>query len=330
MSNSGAGGGERTEKATPERLKKARQDGSIGKSQDLSGWVVVGAGAVMIPMAMDNAWNAFQDQFVAVRRVAADPDPQLVKIALGDALGSVVPSVQMLLAAVFLAAIVAQVGQGGLHLKKFKARFQQFNVVAGLKRNFGLQALWNGVKALLKTAVIGAVLYGIVVGMLPFVQTSGRLSLPGLLDEVSGRLSLLLIVAVAAGLVLSALDVFVTARRNRMMAAIPDADVVVVNPTHIAVALKYEAGKGAPKVLAKGRGTIAQKIRDLANDNKVPIVQDVMLARTLEKTCKVGQEIPEDLFESVARVLAFVMSLRRRGAAAGFHRAPGAAPVPEE
>ena len=55
MSNSGAGGGERTEKATPERLKKARQDGSIGKSQDLSGWVVVGAGAVMIPMAMDNA-----------------------------------------------------------------------------------------------------------------------------------------------------------------------------------------------------------------------------------------------------------------------------------
>ena len=368
MSNSGAGGGERTEKATPERLKKARQDGSIGKSQDLSGWVVVGAGAVMIPMAMDNAWNAFQDQFVAVRRVAADPDPQLVKIALGDALGSVVPSVQMLLAAVFLAAIVAQVGQGGLHLKKFKARFQQFNVVAGLKRNFGLQALWNGVKALLKTAVIGAVLYGIVVGMLPFVQTSGRLSLPGLLDEVSGRLSLLLIVAVAAGLVLSALDVFVTARRNRkhtrmtkqevkdeakrsegdphikgqrrsiqmamsrnrMMAAIPDADVVVVNPTHIAVALKYEAGKGAPKVLAKGRGTIAQKIRDLANDNKVPIVQDVMLARTLEKTCKVGQEIPEDLFESVARVLAFVMSLRRRGAAGWFHGAPGAAPVPEE
>ena len=73
--------------------------------------------------------------------------------------------------------------------------------------------------------------------------------------------------------------------------------------------------------MAKGAGAIASKIRDLATEHRVPMVQDIPLARSLYRNCEVGQEIPKDLYTAVARILAFVMALKRRGAAAGMHRA---------
>jgi flagellar biosynthetic protein FlhB len=107
--------------------------------------------------------------------------------------------------------------------------------------------------------------------------------------------------------------------RNRMISAVADADVVLVNPTHVAVALRYEPGKSAPRVVAKGAGIIAARIRQRAEAGRVPIVQDIPLARTLHAACELGQEIPVELYNAVARVLAFVMALRSRGAAHGVH-----------
>ena len=109
---------------------------------------------------------------------------------------------------------------------------------------------------------------------------------------------------------------------NRMMAAVADADVLLVNPTHVAVALKYDAEKGAPRVVAKGQGAIAAKLREKAMEHRVPMVQDIPLARALHASCEVGQAVPAQLFTAVARVLAFVMQLKSRGVASGTHR-PG-------
>jgi len=105
----------------------------------------------------------------------------------------------------------------------------------------------------------------------------------------------------------------------RMMAEVAGSDVIVTNPTHIAVALKYDPVKGAPRVVAKGSGSVAERIKALATGHRVPIVRDVPLARTLHRVCDLGDEIPAELFEAVARVLAFVFGLRRRGSAAGEH-----------
>jgi flagellar biosynthetic protein FlhB len=111
--------------------------------------------------------------------------------------------------------------------------------------------------------------------------------------------------------------------RNRMMAAVAGADVIMLNPTHVAVAIKYEPGRSAPRVVAKGAGEMAARIRERAADNRVPMVHDIPLARALYAACDVDQEIPEELYGAVARVLAFVMSLKRRGAALGVHRMAG-------
>lgn len=99
--------------------------------------------------------------------------------------------------------------------------------------------------------------------------------------------------------------------QKRMMQEVPQADVVITNPTHVAVALKYEmGGSGAPKVVAKGLDNVAQKIKEIAKENDVYMHEDVQLARALYKQCEIGQEIPEDLFKAVAQILAYVYKLR--------------------
>ncbi len=100
---------------------------------------------------------------------------------------------------------------------------------------------------------------------------------------------------------------------RRMMADVPTADVVITNPTHFAVALKYEmGGQGAPTVVAKGADRVAQKIKEIAKEHDVPIHENVMLARALYKSCEVGDEIPPTLFKAVAEVLAYVFKLKNQ------------------
>ncbi|XHS76686.1 flagellar biosynthesis protein FlhB [Burkholderiaceae bacterium UC74_6] len=109
--------------------------------------------------------------------------------------------------------------------------------------------------------------------------------------------------------------------RNRMLAAVPKADLVVMNPTHYAVALSYVEGKmGAPKVVAKGADLLALKIRDIAKDSKVPVLQSPVLARALYAHAKLDHEIPAALFTAVAQVLAYVYQLK--AALAGRGRVP--------
>lgn len=101
------------------------------------------------------------------------------------------------------------------------------------------------------------------------------------------------------------------AARKRMMEAVPKADVIVTNPTHIAVALKYEAGSRAPVVVAKGAGFIAEKIKEIARENKVMIMENKPLARAMYKMVEIGKEIPSELYQAVAEILAYVYKLKR-------------------
>ncbi|MGE4337521.1 MAG: flagellar biosynthesis protein FlhB [Pigmentiphaga sp.] len=120
------------------------------------------------------------------------------------------------------------------------------------------------------------------------------------------------------------------AARGRMMSEVPKADVVVTNPTHFAVALRYDAGAmSAPRVVAKGTGLIAQRIRDLAREHQVPLLEAPPLARALHRHVELDQEIPTALYTAVAEVLAWVFQLRTaRDAGSPEPDAPAALPVP--
>ncbi|WNB85227.1 EscU/YscU/HrcU family type III secretion system export apparatus switch protein [Cellulomonas sp. ATA003] len=359
---SGGGGQDKTENATPKRQKQNRKDGALQRSQDVSAWLGMGAAGVMLSVVLTAGSEAAVDQLQAVRDVVANPDPALALRAVGDGLGSVLLTVAPLMAVVVVAAIVSAAAQGGLHIstKKLKPTFKPLNILAGLKRLVGVQTWWQGGKSLLKTVVIGVVLTTVVQSITPILLASGGLSLHAVLDVAGNGIATLMRTAVVAGIGLAIVDVIFVGKqnrkktkmtlkevkdenknsegdpllkgairskqlamsRNRMMAAIGDADVVLVNPTHVAVALRYEPGTGAPRVVAKGAGHVAARIRAEANDKRVPLVEDIPLARALHAACELGQEIPAELFTQVAKVLAFVMALRRRGAAQGTHRVP--------
>lgn len=99
---------------------------------------------------------------------------------------------------------------------------------------------------------------------------------------------------------------------RRMMTKVPTADVIITNPTHIAVALKYDATLPAPQVIAKGADLIAEKIKEIAKSHSIPVVENKPLARTIFKTIKIGQIIPRELYVAVAEVLSYVYKLKRR------------------
>ena len=349
--------GERTEQATEKRMKEVRSKGQLSKSQDLTAWLGIGAAAVMMPSTIDRAAEAANDQLFSIPAVIRNPDPHEALRVLGDGLGSMGASLLPMLGVVLVAVFLGAAGQGGINFRKFRGKFEQFNLVAGMKQTFGTQALWQGVKALLKTAVVGLVLYLVIQGLVPVLMTAGGLSVASLLASASGGIGALIQYAVVAGIVLAAADVWVVLRRNRkrtrmtkkevkdehknsdgdplvksqrrsrqlsmsrnrMIAAVGESDVVLVNPTHIAVALRYEPGKAAPKVTAKGAGHIAMRLREEAEAKGVPLVRDVPLARSLHAACDVGQEIPVELYSAVAAVLAFVMQLKARGSSGGTH-----------
>lgn len=341
-------------------MREVHEKGQMGRSQDLGAWIGIAVAALMIPAAIGNAAAAGQDQLLAVQRVIEDPELGAVQALLADALGSMGATLGPMLAVVAVAVLAAAVTQGGVHFRKMTPQPDHFDPIAGLKRVFGTQALWNGAKALLKTAVVGLVLWFAVQGLMPVLMTSGSLPLSAVLEAAAAGSGTLLRAAIVAGLVLAALDVFVVIRRNRkrtmmtkrevkdenkrsdgdplvksqrrsrqlamsrnrMIQAIGTADVVMTNPTHYAVAIKYEPGKSAPRVVAKGAGPVADVIRARAEEERVPIVRDVPLTRALHATCELGHEIPVDLYTPVARVLSFVMALKARGTAAGTHAPP--------
>lgn len=362
-----SGGDDKTEKATPKRMRELRRDGSLQRSQDLSAWVGIAAAVLTLPMVISSGSDAAREQFASVAVLAHTPDAAVATQVLRDAMMSMMTTMAPMFGAVVVAAIVSSAAQGGLHFspKKLKPSFKGFDPVQGMKRVFGMQAWWNGVKAALKAAAIGIVLYTVVQGLVPVLLGSGAHSLESLMHTAIGGTNSLVKTAVFAGLVLAGADMLVVMKRNRkqtrmsrkeimdehkqsegdphlkaairsrqiamsrnrMMAAVTHADVVLVNPTHVAVALRYEPGTGAPRVVAKGRGHVAARIRKVASDNRIPMIQDIALARALHSACELGQEIPPHLYTAVARVLAFVMALKRRGAAQGMHVNPHAQAV---
>jgi flagellar biosynthesis protein FlhB len=355
-----AAAGEKSEKATPRRLKKARRDGQIGNSPELGSWLSVLAASFVLPAVARSLMSTAQTSMVQVGATIQNPD-------VGEALGMTrstllhgVTALAPLALLVLVTSVASAAGQGGIWFasKLLVPKVNRLNPLKGLKRMFGTHGVWALVKSLAKLAVLCGVAYMSVRQLVPQLTASGSLPLSAVLGTATDAALRLVRFGAAAGLLMALADVAVVRRRNnkqlkmtkhevkeehkssegdpllrgairsralaisrnRMMADVPSADVVVVNPTHVAVALKYEANRGAPRVVAKGADHMAARIREVAERNRVPMVQDIPLARTLFSTCDIGQEIPADLYQAVATVLAFVMRLRRKGSAAGMHR----------
>lgn len=352
--------GEKTEKPTERRRKESRKEGQVPRTQELGGWASLLVVGMAAPTLLARELSALQDLMVTCLTMGDQATPSRALALVGRGGAHILYALVILGCSVMLVSVGAALAQGGLYFatKSLKPKFSKLDPIKGAKRIFGPQALWEGAKMLLKSAFVGLVIYLGIRSIMPLI--GGLVPIRTVLDTVSGHALGLVRNVAFIGLGMAAADYAMQRRRvgkqvrmtkeevkqehkqsegdpmlksairsrqlaaarNRMMADVPTADVVLVNPTHVAVALRYQPERGAPRVVARGAGAIAVRIRALATDERVPLVRDVPLARALYRSTKVGQEIPPELFAAVAQVLAFVISRRTQGQRGGEHRTP--------
>ncbi|SFF43888.1 flagellar biosynthetic protein FlhB [Fontimonas thermophila] len=364
------GGQDRTERATPKRLRDARKRGELPRSRELASLIVVGAGVLTLMLL----GNAIAHGAARWMQRALSPDPAILEhpdgmiahlaTLLRDGFSIALP----LLVAGFAAGVIAPLVLGGWNfsLQALTPRFGRIDPLKGLGRMFSGASLVELLKTVLKAGLLGAIAAVYVYTHLDHLMVLGREATESAIAHGLG-LALGALAWLGAGLLLiAAIDaphqLWSYARRlrmtrqevrqeykeaegspevkgrlrrlqqevaqRRMMDAVPTADVVVVNPSHYAVALKYESGRmRAPRVVAKGVDLIALTIRELAGRHKVPIVSAPPLARALYRSTRLGDEIPANLYAAVAQVLTYIYQLRNWRSQTGPAGRPPAPPV---
>lgn len=365
---------ERTEPASPRRLEKAREEGQVARSQELTTFTLLIAASsslwVIGSIIIQKLSAVLESGLRMEQEVAFNPAlllPRLFQLAL-DGLLAIAP----LLGWLVIIALVAPMLLSGW-LFSSKALFpdlKRLNPVNGLKRIFSSRGLIELVKAIAKVMVIGGVAAGIIWSHKQDVLDLVGMPLDTSLISMSRLIGLTFILIVGAMLLIVVIDVpfqiwnharqlrmsredlrkeakedegdpQVKGRirnmqrqiaRRRMMAEVPKADVVVTNPTHYAVALKYQdRSMRAPKVVAKGTQLIAARIRELADEHHIPVLEVPPLARALYHHVELDTEIPETLYTAVAHVLAYIFQLKRYQTTGGIApQLPSEIAVPEE
>jgi flagellar biosynthesis protein FlhB len=365
---------ERTEPASSRRLEKAREEGQVARSRELSTFLLLFAGGAGSWWFGGHAIVEFRGWLA--RALTFDPrlafDTSLATDRLtgfaGDALLIIAPLLLLLLAAAMFSPLL--LGGWLFAPRALVPDFSRMDPLKGITRMFSTHGLTELGKALLKAGLVAAFAAWIV-----HANTASVFALFSQTPEsgiaMAGEIVVSSFIAVVCALALiAAIDVPIQiwthasklrmtredlrqehkehegdpkikarirtlqrdAARRRMMAEVPKADVVVTNPTHFAVALAYRNGEmRAPRVLAKGAGHVAQRIRELASECGVPMLEAPPLARALYRHTEIGDEIPEQLYNAVAEVLAYVFQLKRsRNFGAPAPSVPGNLPVPAD
>ncbi len=230
-------------------------------------------------------------------------------------------------------------------------KLDKISPLAGLKRMFSMRSLAEFVRGLLKLAVVGSVAMFLILPEVAHLNKLIGMEMMQLLGETKALLAKLLIGVVSIVAAIAAIDVIyqrlqhmremrmsrqeikdefketegdplvkgrlrqlrMERTRRRMMAQVPQSDVVVTNPTHYAVALKYDPGSmAAPKMMAKGVDQVAQKIREVAKEHGIPIVENPPLARGLFAAVDVDEEVTPEFYKAVAEVISYIFKLKRR------------------
>lgn len=342
--------GEKTEQATPKKLRKAREDGQVAKSVEFSGAFVtisVLVGVVVLLTTIVGQFAAFLR--ATIELAFSNPDP-VAQLQLGASIWAytIIPILLIgFVAALFIAYV--QVGPG-LSIKAVLPDGSRLNPAEGFQKMISPDRLVELVKMVVKLGLISVIAYSAFWDALPEVLRIGTVpfeSAMAIFSElvfrslgfVSGALLL-----IGGGDFLwqrhqfakkmrmskqevkdeykeSEGDPFVKAQRKRMHQAlireagirnVKVADAVVVNPTHVAAAIRYDDDQHeAPIIIASGYGETAERIREQANRHEIPIVRDVALARSLAEL-ELLEEIPESLFDAVAAVLRYVYSLQEK------------------
>lgn len=345
---------DKTESPTAHRLEKARKEGQIPRSRELTSVLMLLAGLLILWLGGTQMTERLASMVASGFRFdhSMVSDDKVIISHISSLIGQAVLALLPLMAGLVIVAMSAPMLLGGISFssKSLKVDVTRLNPLSGLKRMVSAQTWAELLKAILKAVLVGGIA-GWYIGshwdeMLRLISESpvkalhhglmmiavcSVLIMPGLLPMVGFDIFWQLYSHFkklrmsrqeirdehkqnegdphVKGRIRQAMR---AAARRRMMSDVPKADVIVTNPTHYSVALQYQEGKmSAPKVIAKGTGDIALKIRELGKAHRVPVLEAPPLARALYRHTEIGQLIPGALYAAVAEVLAWVWQVRR-------------------
>jgi len=343
---------EKTEEPTARRLSKAREEGQIARSTEITIAASVISVAIYIYLfgnsLLGNVANIFAQGLVFDSLAVLEPQVAAGRLAdaMVEALFTILPI--LILTGVVVLACSGLIGGYNFSWKSLQPKASKFNPIAGFKRMFGMQALVNLGKSIAKFLLVGGVTYFLIdASITEFAEISLMALEPGLTASASILTTAFLVAS--STLIISALidapyqvyqhnqkmkmslkdvkderkdtegspEVKQRIRQKqreasaaRMLDAVAEADVVITNPEHFAVALAYDpSSEDPPKVVAKGADLMAERIRERAGEEGVPLFQSPVLARALFFTTEIEAFIPEPLFEAVAQVIAYIFNI---------------------
>jgi flagellar biosynthesis protein FlhB len=345
--------GSRTERATPRRLERAREEGSVVRAHAVAGAAVLAAGAALLLLAGSKLVEMLETSL----RLGLTLEPEMMRepSRLVAVAGTVVrPGMMILVPFLLILAAVGFVGDvivGGwiISAKPITPDFTRIDPLKGFRRLFSRAALAEIVKALVKFIVIGVIAAWLMKSWIADFLHVAAESWPYAPRHVAALSGEVFVILAAALAVVTVLEVpwqvwqhrdqlkmsrqeikdeqkeqegspqtkrrirglRIKLARARMMTEVPKADVVVVNPEHVAAALSYREDRmRAPRLVAKGSGLIALRIRSVAEEHGIAAVEAPPLARSINRFVDLGDEIPVGLYRAVAEVLAYVYKLR--------------------
>ncbi len=343
---------DRTEKATPKRRQKSRDEGSVARSVDFDASLLLW-GNLFLFLGLGSATVTLLAQQVALFLGRALPgalaEGNQVNL-LWDVMRILARVVLPFLGLNLLVALAGGFAQRGVHFsaKPLQLKFEKLNPAQGFKRLFSSRALVELLKSVIKFLLLAWVAYAVLASRVPLLLGTLRLPLGQALDLFQETLFILYRNVMIAMFLLALADfawqrhswekgirmtkqevkdeakdaegspevkrqqrsIMMAAARKRMLAQVPKATVVVTNPTHVAVALRYDEKTSAPVCVAKGLDHLALKIRERAREAGIPMLERPELARALYRSVAVDKPIPRELYQAVAQVLAFVYRLR--------------------
>ncbi|CAX60060.1 MULTISPECIES: flagellar biosynthesis protein FlhB [Erwinia] len=345
---------EKTESATPHRIEKAREEGQIPRSRELTSVLMLVAGLSILWITgatMARKIGALLADGLKFNHSVVSDTSQMLHL-LGNLVQQGIFTLIPMMAGLVLVAIAAPMLLGGVVIsgKAIKFDVGKMNPIKGIGKLFSGQTAAELLKSVLKAILVGCVTWLYIrhhwPDMLRLISESPYNALANSLNMIA-MCSVLVVFGLSPmvmfdvfwqlysyfkGLRMTRQDIrdeykqqegdphvkgrirqqMRAAARRRMMADVPKADVIVTNPTHYSVALQYDERKmSAPKVVAKGAGEIALRIRELGKEHRIPILEAPPLARALYRHSEIGQHIPGTLYAAVAEVLAWVWQLRR-------------------
>lgn len=360
----------KTEEPTHKKLEDARKKGQIFQSREINHFFMMLALAAFV-MVLAPALG--RDMIDTLGPFITEPDQMSMDSAgFMGLMRTVTIGTVLALALLFLASITAAIAPAVVQKKwifaveSIKPKFSKISPLGGFKRLFGMKALVEFGKNLLKVTIVGFIA---VYAVLPFKETLFVLpALPkaemlSFTQQMAGRMLL----AVLCMLFLLSIGDYLLQRfmfmkqmrmtkqevkeeykqqegdphikgklkairrekaKQRMMANVPKADVIITNPTHYAVALQYDsASMQAPKLVAKGTDDVAGRIRELATKNKIPIIRNPPLARVLYDTTDIDEDIPIEHYQAVAKIIGYVYKLKGKVPQKPPAKGPGGKPA---